>query len=65
MTILRSMAYNYKTGKMTATLCDYGTQKFEIVKVDDGYRIFNINFNEKCNREDYEELCRFFEEIEY
>lgn len=65
MTILRSIAYDYKTKKITATLCDYGSQKFDVVEVDDGYRIFNIDFNDKCNREDYEDLKKFLEEFIY
>ena len=65
MTTLRSMSYNHRTGRLTATLCDYGSQKFDIVKTDDGYRIFNINYNEHTNRDDYEDLCKFIEELEY
>lgn len=65
MTILRSISYNHKTGKLTATLCDYGRQKFDVVKTDDGYKIFNIYFDEDTNRDDYNELCKFVDELEY
>lgn len=65
MTILRSISYNYKTGKLIATLCDYGSQKFDVVKTDNGYKIFNIYFDENTNREDYNELCKFIDNLEY
>ena len=65
MTIIRSIVYEHKTGRIKATLNDYGKQKFDVVKVDDGYRIYNIEFNEHCNRDDYDLLREFIEEIEF
>lgn len=64
MTTLRSIGYNHKTGRLTATLEDYGSQKFDVVKVDDGYKIYNIKYNETTNRNDYETICEFIEELE-
>ena len=64
MTIIRSIVYDHKTGRITATLNDYGKTKYDVVKLDDGYMIRNIVFNEKTNSNDYELLREFIEEVE-
>ena len=64
MTIIRSIVYEHKTGRIKATLNNYGKTKYDVVKLVDGYMIRNIVFNEKTNSNDYELLREFIEEIE-